>query len=91
MKKIGERCDVITDKCYDGTCLGVCECLRGERASADKMQCVGNLYGEKCKSKEYNIYDWSSFKCETSKCQVVNVTGEQPIDTELNHTVSLVD
>ncbi|KAI0212277.1 hypothetical protein LSAT2_002804 [Lamellibrachia satsuma] len=67
LKKIGESCDVVNDQCFDGECKGVCSCQRGKHASVDKEHCVGNLYGEKCRQKQFNIYDWSHYTCEAGK------------------------
>ncbi|KAI0211693.1 hypothetical protein LSAT2_003459 [Lamellibrachia satsuma] len=68
LKEIGDRCDVIEDKCYAGSCKGVCTCGRDRHASDDKKQCVGNVYGEPCDTNTDNDnYRWKINVCEDSK------------------------
>ncbi|KAI0218377.1 hypothetical protein LSAT2_029915 [Lamellibrachia satsuma] len=67
LKKIGERCDIIKEKCYSGQCKGMCTCGRKEHASEDKKHCVGNLYGEPCDTKSFNNRLWKVNTCESSK------------------------
>ncbi|KAI0241610.1 hypothetical protein LSAT2_023231 [Lamellibrachia satsuma] len=67
LKKIGDRCDVIYDKCYDGTCKGMCACPMGLHASDDEKSCVGNMYGEACRLQAFSNSQWNYASCETRK------------------------
>ena len=66
VKKIGDKCDDITETCYDGECQGVCTCGRRKQPSEDRKKCVGNSYGEHCDTEDNN-FNWKISTCEYSK------------------------
>ncbi|KAI0211694.1 hypothetical protein LSAT2_003460 [Lamellibrachia satsuma] len=67
LRRIGDRCNVIEDKCYNGTCKGVCTCGRDQHASDDREHCVDNTYNQPCNTKTFNNYNWKTYACEANK------------------------